>query len=94
MTRPSRWTTIACGEGCLCKSAVHQYGKPIRFIPKFGRKAFASYQWFQGMPLELIRRMVGHSPNSRVTEKNHLHMPTESVRAAVLNLHGLTGEAK
>ncbi|MGO4917205.1 hypothetical protein [Pseudogemmobacter sp. W21_MBD1_M6] len=76
------------------KSGVQRYGQPIRFTPKFGRKAFTSYQWVRGTPLELIRKMVGHSPNSRVTEKNYLFIPADSVRGAVLDLDVLTADAK
>ncbi|NUB43809.1 site-specific integrase [Fertoebacter nigrum] len=68
------------------RSGVKRYGGPIRFTPKYGRKAFTSYQWIRGTPLELIRKMVGHSPNSRVTEQNYLHIPAESAREAVLDL--------
>jgi hypothetical protein len=81
-------------KSAVRKSGVLQYGEPIRFTPKFGRKAFTSYQWVRGIPLELIRKMVGHSPNSQVTEKNYLHMPAESLRNAVLDLDVLAGEAK
>ena len=66
----------------------------MRSTPKFGRKAFTSYQWLRGIPLELIRKTVGHSPNSPVTEKNYLHMPAKSVRDAVLDLNILAGKAK
>ena len=76
------------------KSGVQRYGQPIRFTPKFGRKAFTTYQWISGTPLELIRKMVGHSPNSRVTEKNYLFMSPESVRDAVLDLDVLMAKAK
>lgn len=78
----------------IIKSGVLRYGKPIRFTPKFGRKAFTTYQWLRGIPLELIRKTVGHSPNSRVTAKNYLHMPAKSVRAAVLDIDILAKEAK
>ncbi|MBU2983264.1 tyrosine-type recombinase/integrase [Lentibacter algarum] len=76
------------------KSGVMRYGEPMRFTPKFGRKAFTSYQWLRCIPLELIRKTVGHSPNSRVTEKNYLHMPAESARDAVLVLNVLAEKAK
>ncbi len=78
----------------VIKSGVKRYGKPMRFTPKFGRKAFTSYQWIAGVPLELIRQMIGHSPNSKVTVKNYLHMPAESVRAAVLDLDVLAKKKK
>jgi integrase len=75
-------------------SGVVRFGEPIRFTPKYGRKAFTSYQWIRGTPLELIRTMVGHSPNSRVTVQNYLHIPAESAREAVLDLDLLTIQAK
>jgi integrase len=75
-------------------SGVVRYGEPIRFTPKYGRKAFTSYQWIRGTSLELIRTMVGHSPNSRVTVQNYLHIPAESAREAVLDLDLLAIDAK
>ena len=30
--------------------------------------------------------MVGHSPNSRVTEQNYLHIPNDTVLGAVLDI--------
>ncbi|MGO4906793.1 tyrosine-type recombinase/integrase [Pseudorhodobacter sp. W20_MBD10_FR17] len=81
-------------KSAIIKSGVQRFGKPMRFTAKFGRKAFTSYQWLRGTPLELIRKMVGHSPNSRVTEANYLHMPAESVRNAVLDLDVLADELK
>ncbi len=88
--------------GCFkksLKSAVERFGvlrdgKPIRFTAKYGRKAFTSYQWIRGIPLELIRKMVGHSPNSWVTEQNDLHIPAESAREAVLDLDLLAAGGK
>jgi hypothetical protein len=56
--------------------------------------AFTVSQWLRGQSLDLIRKMVGHSPRSRVAAKNDLHMPTDSVRAAVLDLNVLAGEVK
>jgi intergrase/recombinase len=73
---------------------VQRFGQPIQFAAKFGRKAFTTYQWMRGIPLELIRKMVGHSPNSRVTETNYLHMTQESVQNAVLYIDVLAEEAK
>ncbi len=81
-------------KSAVIKSGVNRYGKPMRFTPKFGRKAFTSYQWIAGTPLELIRQMIGHSPNSKVAVKNYLHMPSESVRAAVLDLDALAKKGK
>ena len=78
----------------VINSGVTRYGKPMRFTPKFGRKAFTSYQWIAGTPLELIRQMIGHSPNSKVTVKNYLHIPNESERAAVLDLVALATKGK
>ena len=74
--------------------AYQRFGQPIEFTAKFGRKAFTTYQWMEGTQFELIHKLVGHSPNSRVTEANYLHMPAESRRDAVLNLDALAGEAK
>jgi len=45
-------------------------------------KAFTSYQWTRNVPLEMIKKMVGHSPNSRVTEAHYLHLPDEAVKQA------------
>lgn len=59
------------------RSGVERFGKPMKFTPKYGRKAFSSYQWIKGIPLELIKKKLGHSPNSRVTEKHYLHLPDE-----------------
>lgn len=78
-------------KSAIIKFGVQRFGKPMRFTAKFGRKAFTSYQWLRGTPLELIRKIVGHSPNSRVTEANYLHMPAESLRDAVLDLDILAG---
>ena len=38
--------------------------------------------------------MVGHSPNSRVTEQNYLHISTDSVVDAVLDIHILAADMK
>tara|TARA_R110002096_G_scaffold155130_10_gene319405 strand:- start:1676 stop:1888 length:213 start_codon:yes stop_codon:yes gene_type:complete len=59
-----------------------------------GNRELVATLWVRGIPLELIRKMVGHSSNSRVTEKNYLHMPAESLRNAVLDLDVLAEEAK
>ena len=68
------------------RSGVQRLGKPMRFTPKFARKAFTSYQWIKGTPLELIKKMVGHSPNSRVTERNYLFLPDCAVKEAMFEL--------
>jgi len=34
----------------------------------------------------MIKKMIGHSPTSRVTEKHYLHLPDESVAEAVFEL--------
>jgi hypothetical protein len=49
---------------------------------------------FCGVPMELIRAMVGRSPNSKVTVMNYLQMPAESVRNTVLELDELVSKGK
>lgn len=75
-------------------SGVTRAGKPIRFTPKYGRKAFTSYQWMRGVSLELIRKQVGHSPNSRVTVKNYLHLSDESLTDAVMDIYQLVPKSR
>ena len=81
-------------QSAVSASGVQRFGEPMRFTPKYGRKAFMSYQWIRGTPLELIRKMVGHSPNSRVTEQNYLHIPNDSVVGAVMDIDILAAEMK
>ena len=81
-------------QTAVAASGVQRFGKPIRFTPKYGRKAFTSYQWVRGAPLELIRKMVGHSPNSRVTEQNYLHISNDSEVGAVLDINILAADMK
>lgn len=40
----------------------------------------------------MIKQMVGHSPNSRVTEKHYLHLPSKAVQDAVLDVYELAAE--
>lgn len=68
------------------RSGVQRFGKPIKFTPKYGRKAFSSYQWINGTPLELIKKMMGHSPNSRVTVDAYIHMPDDMMAERVIEL--------
>ena len=81
-------------QTAVVASGVQRYGEPIRFTPKYGRKAFTSYQWVRATPLELIRKMVGHSPNSRVTEQNYLNIPNDSVVGSVLDISILAADMK
>jgi hypothetical protein len=62
-------------QSAIVRSVVHRFGKPMKFTPKYGPKAFSSYQWIAGTPLELIKKMMGHSQNSRVTVDSYIHMP-------------------
>lgn len=39
-------------KAAVLRSGVQRYGEPMRFTPKFARKAFTSYQWIQGTPFE------------------------------------------
>jgi DeoR C terminal sensor domain len=73
---------------------VQRFGKPIRFTSNYGRKAFRFFQWVRGTPLERIRMMVGHSPYSRATEQNDLHIPNDSVVGAVLDVNILAADMK
>ncbi|MEP3786725.1 tyrosine-type recombinase/integrase [Ascidiaceihabitans sp.] len=68
------------------RSGVERYGKPITFTPKYARKAFTSYQYLRGVPQSTIKKLVGHSPNSRVTEAHYLHIPESSLRNTVFEL--------
>lgn len=65
---------------------MRRFGKPIRFTPKYGRKAFSSYQWISGTPLELIKKKMGHSEKSRVTETNYLRLPGEAMKTNIVEL--------
>lgn len=73
-------------KSAVKRSGVERYGKPIKFTPKYARKAFTSYQYLMGTPLSTIKKLVGHSPNSRVTEAHYLHIPESSLRSAVFEL--------
>lgn len=68
------------------RSGVKRYGKPIKFTPKYCRKAYTSYQYLRGIPLSTIKQLVGHSPSSKVTETHYLHIPESTRRSAVLEL--------
>lgn len=81
---PSKWNPDKPMDNCrkslksaIERSGVMRHGKPIKFTPKYARKAFSSYQWINGTPLELIKKKMGHSPSSRVTEKHYLHLSDE-----------------
>jgi hypothetical protein len=58
----------------------------MKFTPKYGRKAFSSYQWISGTPLELIKKKMGHSEKSRVTEINYLFLPDEAMKDWVIEM--------
>ena len=73
-------------KSAVKRSGVERYGKPMKFTPKYARKAFTSYQYLRGVPLSTIKKLVGHSPNSRVTEAHYLHIPESSLRNTVLEL--------
>lgn len=70
----------------IVRSDVRRYGEPIRFTPKSARKAFSTYQWVAGTPLESIKKMMGHSPSSRVTINNYIHMPDDMMAEKVIEL--------
>lgn len=48
--------------------------------------AFSSYEWISGTPLELIKKKMGHSEKSRVTETNYLHLPDEAMKTNIVEL--------
>ena len=68
------------------RSGVKRYGKPIKFTPKYCRKAYTCYQYLRGIPLSTIKQLGGHSPSSKVTENHYLHIPESTRRSAVLEL--------
>ena len=70
----------------LARRGAERFGKPMKFTPKYGRKAFSSYQWINGTPLELIKKMMGHSPSSRVTVDHYIHMPDEAMKDRVIEM--------
>ena len=61
-------------------------GEPIKFTPKCARKFFTSVLALRGTGLPVIKRMVGHSPNSRVTERHYIHFPDAALKAHILEL--------
>lgn len=67
-------------------SGVLRHGKPIKFTPKYARKAFSSYLLLANTPLPIIKKRMGHSANSRVTEKHYLHMPEDAILATDFQL--------
>ncbi|MEP3199183.1 MAG: tyrosine-type recombinase/integrase [Lentilitoribacter sp.] len=73
-------------QSAIVRSGVERFGKPMKFTPKYGRKAFSSYQWINGTPLELIKKMMGHSPSSRVTLDHYIHMPDEAMKDRVIEM--------
>ena len=73
-------------KSAVKRSGVKRYGKPIKFTPKYCRKAYTSYQYLRGIPLSTIKQLVGHSPSSKVTETHYLHIPESTRRSAVLEL--------
>lgn len=73
-------------KSAVKRSGVRRFGKPMRFTPKYGRKAFSSYQWIKGTPLELIKKKMGHSEKSRVTETNYLFLPDETMKTNIVEL--------
>ena len=90
---PSRFNPSKHFDNCrksmksaVMRSGVTRNGKPIKLTPKYGRKAFTSYQWIKGVPLELIKKMVGHSPKSKVTETHYLFIPSQMAEEAVFEL--------
>lgn len=73
-------------QSAIVRSGVRRFGKPMKFTPKYARKAFSSYQWINGTPLELIKKMMGHSPSSRVTLDHYIHMPDEEMSERVIEV--------
>lgn len=73
-------------QSAIVRSGVQRFGKPMKFTPKYARKAFSSYQWVAGTPLELIKKMMGHSPNSRVTVDSYIHMPDGMMAEKIIEL--------
>lgn len=80
-------------SSAIKRSGVQRYGKPMKSTPKYCRKAFISYQYLRGVPLNTIKQLVGHSLQSRVTETNYLHIPESSLRKTVFEL-GVEGKAE
>lgn len=73
-------------KSAIERSGVERFGKPIKFTPKYARKTFSTYQWINGTPLELIKKMMGHSPSSRVTVDHYIHMPDEAMKDRVIEM--------
>ncbi len=70
----------------VTRSGVTRNGRPIQFTPKIARKAFSTYMVLGGVALPMIKKLIGHSPNSRVTEKHYLHLPDQALREVLFEL--------
>ena len=68
------------------RSGVKRGGEPIKLPPKYARKFFTTYLSLRGASLPEVKRIVGHSPNSRVTERHYIHVPHPSLKHHILEL--------
>lgn len=69
------------------KADIRRKGKRFPITPKTLRKAYATHQAIQkGMPAPLLKALLGHSPNSEVTDRFYVIPQENDMRKAVFNL--------
>lgn len=69
------------------KAGIERDGEPFNVTPHMIRKAYATYQAVENrLPMPVLKSLLGHSPNSEVTERYYIQPQESRIREAVFEL--------
>ncbi len=70
-----------------CERAnIYKNGKLLRMTPKLFRKFYSTFQAENRVDPALVQSMMGHTPGSRVTDRNYKYFSLEAHREALISL--------
>ena len=73
--------------GSACERAnIIKNGKLLRTTPKLFRKFYSTFQAENRIDPALVQSMMGHTPGSRVTDRNYKYFSQEAHREALISL--------
>lgn len=68
------------------KAGVTRDGKSMHITPHMLRKANATWLKMRGTDDSLLQPRLGHAPGSRAAAHNYVHLPSDALRATVIDL--------
>ncbi len=69
------------------KAGIKRDGNPFNVTPHMLRKAYATHQAVERkLPMPVLKSLLGHSPNSEVTDRYYVIPQKDSIRQAVFEL--------